>query len=40
MPLTIILGGFVALLLFNNFTIWEAAILATILRDLPAVEER
>ena len=31
MPLTIILGGLMALLLFSHFSIWEAAILATIL---------
>ena len=36
MPLTIILGGITALLLFNNFSIWEAAILATILAPTDA----
>jgi len=36
MPLTIILGGLVALLLFSDFSIWEAAILATILAPTDA----
>jgi len=36
MPLTIILGGLLALLLFSDFSIWEAAILATILAPTDA----
>jgi NhaP-type Na+/H+ or K+/H+ antiporter len=36
MPLTIILGGLVAILLFSDFSIWEAAILATILAPTDA----
>ncbi|MCJ7537659.1 MAG: cation:proton antiporter [Anaerolineales bacterium] len=36
MPLTIMLGGIVALLLFSDFSIWEAAILATILAPTDA----
>jgi NhaP-type Na+/H+ or K+/H+ antiporter len=36
MPLTIILGGLVALALFSDFSIWEAAILATILAPTDA----
>ena len=36
MPLTIILGGLMALLLFSHFSIWEAAILATILAPTDA----
>jgi NhaP-type Na+/H+ or K+/H+ antiporter len=36
MPLTILLGGVAALLLFSDFSIWEAAILATILAPTDA----
>jgi NhaP-type Na+/H+ or K+/H+ antiporter len=36
MPLTIVLGGLLALLLFSDFSIWEAAILATILAPTDA----
>jgi NhaP-type Na+/H+ or K+/H+ antiporter len=36
MPLTIILGTVVAVLLFSDFSIWEAAILATILAPTDA----
>ena len=36
MPLTILLGGLIALVLFSDFSIWEAAILATILAPTDA----
>lgn len=36
MPLTIVIGGLAARLLFSDFSIWEAAILATILAPTDA----